>query len=266
MAKRQVPDREGLELGVTGLYAPVVLVVDLRQAGAHLAAVGSGGVHHNQRRVGLDVGIGAVALVAHHPGNVGRIARDGTVSVNRDPSSFQLVAEGLGGGLPFEAGDHNGPHVETVLAQVVDQLEGVGVVGDPEIRPYLAAVDISGIDAENDLGLVGELLQEAHLHIGVEPRQDTRGVVVVQQLAAELQVQLPAHLAHSLADGLALFGQIALVVEGDGARGSSCHESPRKKRFLANERENNRAVSIHEDERLAQSGMIRLWPFQHPIF
>jgi len=109
------------------------------------------------------------------------------VSVNRDPSSFQLVAEGLSGGLPFEAGDHNGPYVETVLAQVVDQLEGVGVVGDPEIRPNLAAVDIAGVDAENDLGLVGEPLQEAHFHIGIEPRQDTSGVVVVQQLAAELQ-------------------------------------------------------------------------------
>jgi len=151
------------------------------------------------------------------------------VSVNRDPSSFQFVAEGLGGGLPFEAGDHHRPYVEIVLAQVVDQFEGVGIVGDPEVRSHLAAVDIAGVHAENDLRLVGEPLQEAHFHIGVKPRQDTRGVVVVQQLAAELQVQFPAHLAHSFANCLALLSQVALVVEGDGARGSSCHEPPNEK-------------------------------------
>ncbi len=39
----QVPDGEGLKLGITGFDAPLVLVVELGQADRHFAAAGAGG-------------------------------------------------------------------------------------------------------------------------------------------------------------------------------------------------------------------------------
>ena len=37
MLQRQVPDREGLKLGIAGLDAPFVLMIKLGKAGGHLA-------------------------------------------------------------------------------------------------------------------------------------------------------------------------------------------------------------------------------------
>jgi hypothetical protein len=36
------------------------------------------------------------------------------------------------------------------VAQVVDQLQRVGVVGDAEVGPHLLALDVAGVDAEDD--------------------------------------------------------------------------------------------------------------------
>ena len=75
-------------------------------------------------------------------------------------------------------------------AQVVDQLQGVDVVGDAEVGPDLLPLDVAGVDAEQDVGLVLELLEQPHLDVGVEAGQDAGGVIVEEQLAAELQVEL----------------------------------------------------------------------------
>ena len=40
--QRQVPYGEGLELGISGMYSPLVLIVELRQADSHLAAAWTG--------------------------------------------------------------------------------------------------------------------------------------------------------------------------------------------------------------------------------
>ena len=55
-----VPDGEGLELGVTGLHAALVLVVQLGKAGGHFSAAGAGGRDDHQRALGLDVIVPAI--------------------------------------------------------------------------------------------------------------------------------------------------------------------------------------------------------------
>ena len=60
----QIPHREGLKLGIARRLPPAVLVVELAEAGCHLAAAGAGGGDHHQGAAGLDVVVASVALLA----------------------------------------------------------------------------------------------------------------------------------------------------------------------------------------------------------
>ena len=61
--QRQVPNGEGLKLGVARLDAAFILVVELAEANCHLAAAGTRGGNHHQRARGLHVVVAAEALL-----------------------------------------------------------------------------------------------------------------------------------------------------------------------------------------------------------
>ena len=167
---------------------------------ASLPLPGAGAGDHHDGLGRLDVLVGAVALVADDGVDLGGVALGEAVGVDPDAAALQLVLEDLGGELVGEAGDDHGAQGDAPGGQVVDQLQGVGVVGDAEVGAHFFALDVAGIDAEDDVGLVLQLLQQAHLDVGVEAGQDAGGVVVVEQLAAELQVELVVE-AHGPARG-----------------------------------------------------------------
>ena len=209
-----VPDGEGLELGVTGLVAALALVVKLREAGGELAAAGAGRGDDDDRTLGGDVFVEAVTGFGDDGVDVGGIALGDVMIVDRDAAVLQAGAELLGPELAGEAGDHHAADEQAPGAEVVDQLEGVGVVGDAEVGAHLLALDVAGVDAEDDLGLVLEGLQEAELHVRIVAGQAAGGVEVVHQLAAELEVELAVRGGAAL-DLLRLFLQVLLVVESD---------------------------------------------------
>ena len=55
MLQGQVPDGEGLKLGIAGIDAPLVIVIQLTQAGSHFAAARAGSRYHDQGMAGLNV-------------------------------------------------------------------------------------------------------------------------------------------------------------------------------------------------------------------
>src|SRR5699024_4510713 len=61
-----------------------------------------------------------------------------------------------------------------------------------------------------------QLLEHPDLAVRLEPRQHPGGVVIVEQLAAELQIQLAAELGDALFDLLGLGGEVFLIVKTDG--------------------------------------------------
>ena len=74
-------------------------------------------------------------------------------------------------GLVVEAGDHDSANLEAARAEVVDELEGVGIVGDAEVGPDFAPVDVAGVDAEDNLRVARELLEQPHFDVGIETGQ-----------------------------------------------------------------------------------------------
>ena len=204
----QIPDGEGLKLGVARLDAALDLVVDLRQTDGQLAGAGAGRGDHDERARGLHKVVLAVALVGGDEVHIHRIALDGVVVIGALAAHLQHLAEGLGGGLALVLRDDHSRDVQAHAAHLVHQAQHVHVVGDAQIRAQLAVADVGGVDAENDLRLVAELLQQADLGVGHKAGQHAGGVQVVKQLAAKLEIELVAELADALADGLRLLADV----------------------------------------------------------
>ena len=211
--ERQVPDREGLELRVARLHAALVLVIELRQAGGHLAAAGAGRGDDDELARRLYVVVLAEAVVGDDKGEVGGIVRYPVLHIDAHVHGLQALAEDVGGLLAAVVRDADAAHVEADGAEGVYEPEGVLVVGDAEVPAALAALHVVGRDDYHYLRLVLHLEEHAHLAVRLEARQHARGVVVVEELAAELQVELPAEAADALAYLLRLEADVFLVVK-----------------------------------------------------
>ena len=212
MVERQVPDGEALELRVAGDAALAVLVVDLRQARRELARPGARRRHDHDRLLRRHVLVLAVSLVRHDRVDVRRIPRRLGVAVDADAAPLELGAEELDGRLVLEARDDDAAHGQPEGPEVVDELQRVVRVGDAEVGAHLLALDVAGEQAEDDLRVVFQRLEEAELHVRVVAGQAARRVEVVHQLAAELEVEASV-LAGAAPDLLRLLLQVLLVVK-----------------------------------------------------
>ena len=215
VAQRQVPDRERLELGVASAHAALVLVVELAQACGHLAAAGAGRGHDDETARRLDIVVAAEAVVADNARDVGRIVRDDVVPVYADAERLEPVLEFLRRRLTAVVRDDDAADIQSAALKGVDQAQRVVVIGDAEVAAALAALDVVGRDGDDDLRLVAHLHKHAHLAVGGKARQHARRVVVVKELAAELQIQLAAELTDALADLFRLHPEVFIVVKAD---------------------------------------------------
>ena len=141
--------------------------------------------------------------------------------VDRDAAAFEARLEDARRGLPVEARDDDGTDQQAPGAQVVDELHGIDVVGHAEIGAHLLALDGAGVDTDDDLGLVAELLEETDLDVGIVAGQDASRVEVERDLAAELQIEPALDLADPFDDGARLLVEVLVVVEAD-CRGHRC--------------------------------------------
>ena len=213
--EREVPHGERLVLGVAGLDAVLGVQVNLREARGHLARSGAGRRHDHERAGGLHVVVLAETLVAHHVVHVHGVADDGVVAERPHAHGGEARAEGVGGGLAGVARDHDGAHEEAHALEDVDEAQDVLVVGDAQVAADLAGLDVVGVDGHDDLHVVLEALEHAYLLVRGKAGQDARGVHVVEQLAAELQVELAAEHPDALADVGCLQLDVLLAVESD---------------------------------------------------
>ena len=121
VAQGQVPDREGLELGVTCFHAPAVLVIELGEAGGHLAAAGTRRRHNDEGAAGLNVVVAPVTVLADDQRNVHRVSVNGVMPVYFQAECLQSLFVSDGRRLVREAGQDNAAHIETVLGKSIDE-------------------------------------------------------------------------------------------------------------------------------------------------
>ena len=211
----QIPDGEGLKLGVARLDAALVVVVELREAGCHLAAAGAGRGDNDQRALGLDIVVLAVALLAGDQLCVGGVTGDRIVAEDAHAEVFQPLDEGVCGGLPGVLRDDDRADIQPDAGESVDQPDCVRIVGDAEVGAHLVLRHRHGGDDDHNFRLVFNLHQHADLAVRGEAGQHARRMKVVKQLAAELEIELAAEQIYPLAYVCRLHLQIFVVVKTD---------------------------------------------------
>ena len=202
VAQRQVPDRKRLELRISRLVPELVLVVELRQADRHLPAPRTGGGDDDQRLGRLDELVPPVPLVGDDERDVGRIAGDGIVPVDLQAEGLRLLLERIRGGLAVVVGDHEPAYPYAPVVEGVDQPQDLLVVPHADVLADLVPDDVLGVDDDDGLCLAPELHQHADLAVRHEPGQDPGCMVVVEELPAELEVQLTSGAGYALPDVL----------------------------------------------------------------
>ena len=95
------------------------------------------------------------------------------------------------------------------------QSEHIFIVGNAEVGTHLVFLNVVRTDRDDDLRIVAQLLEHADLAVGLEAGQHPGGVVIIEQLAAEFQIQLAAELGQPLRDVLCLQTQVFVVVKAE---------------------------------------------------
>ena len=175
-------------------------MVELGETGCHLSAARSWCRDDDKRLGGLDVIVLSVAVIAYNVGNVVRVAIDRIMTVYFDSEMFKLCFKDICGCLAGVAGDDHAAHIETLITVFLDETQYVRIVGDAKIVADLVFLNVCRIDGNDDLSLVCQLQKHVQLAVRRKAWQDTGSVIIVEQLSAELQVQLVSELADPLAD------------------------------------------------------------------
>ena len=173
VAEGKVPYREGLELGIAGVSAALVLMVELGEAGSHFSASGTGSSDDNKSAGGLDVVVLAVALVADYLLEVRGIALDAVVVVHLHAEGLEPALEGDSSGLVVVACENNAADIKTDLGKNVEKADNVHIVGDAQVASDLVFFDVIRIDNDNDLSLVFELEKHLELTVGLEAGENS---------------------------------------------------------------------------------------------
>ena len=211
--QRQVPDGEGLKFRIAGRDTPLVLVVELAQAGGHFPAAGTGAGDHHQGTLRFHIFVGAQALVADDVGDGGGVARNGKMPEAADAQGSQPLVKGLCRRLPCIAGEDHAAHIQSHGAEGVDEPQHILVVGDAQVTAYFVLFDVRRVDRNDDLHILLQGAEHTDLAVGLKARKHTGGMIVVKELAAEFQIELAAELGDALADLLGLDLQVSLVVK-----------------------------------------------------
>ena len=117
--------------------------------------------------------------------------------------------------LSGEPGQDDGGHVETVGPVGVDEAQGIHIVGDAEVSPLFVLFDVAGIDDHDDFRVVFQLGEHPQLTVRLKAGEYAHGMVVIEDLPAELEVQLAAGALDAFLDVGRLQFQIFVVVESD---------------------------------------------------
>ena len=211
--ERNVPDREGLELCIARLDALLAFVVDLREAGSHLARAGAGGGDDDEGAAGFGIFVLTEALLGHDEGDIVGVAVYLVVLVHLYAEVLKLGLEGVGGRVGLIARHNDATDVEAVAAECVDKAKDVEVIGYTYVAPDLVLLDIGGIYGDDYFGDVLKLDKHLYLTVGSEAREHARCVEVVKKLAAKFKVELFSKKRYTLLDLLRLQFQIFFVIK-----------------------------------------------------
>lgn len=126
---------------------------------------------------------------------------------------FQATAVDGGTALAIVMGNDHAVHHKAPILELRPQAQHVFVIGNAQILTDLVLLNIEGADDDDYLSTGTQLLEHPELAVGLESGQYSAGMMVVEELAAQLKVQLAGELRNALLNVLRLNGNVFVVVE-----------------------------------------------------
>ena len=183
----EIPNREGFKLGVSGVIAALMLVVDLRKRSSQLAGAGARRGDHDEVAGGFRKLIAAKTFIGHDEVRIGGVTRDNTVARHLEAEALCLVDEGFGLGVAFlQLGHDDVFYQESAAAEYVHQAQQVIFIKNAQVRAHLLAGDIFRVDADEDLYVLFDALQHRDFIVWGEAGQHAGGMHIVKKFAAHL--------------------------------------------------------------------------------
>ena len=213
MVQRKVPYGECLEFGVTGLDSMLLLLEKLTQTNSHLAASGTGGSNHHQRTGCHDIIVTAESLIGINQGNIVRVTLYDIMDVGDNTQAFEALAESIGTGLTVVVGYYHRPDQKAAALELFPQTQDVHIIGDTQVTANLVLFNVNGTDHYHNLGIIAELLQHTQFTVWLETGEHAAGVMVIEELASELEIKFVSELSDSLLDMFGLYPKILVVVK-----------------------------------------------------
>ena len=211
--QRQVPNGESLKFGVSRSRSALVFIVELAQAYGHLAASRARRCDDDEGAFRFHEIVFPEAFVGGDEFHVVWITLDEVVTICLDAVAFKALLKLHGGRLSVVVGDDHGADHEASVLKFASQSQHVFIVGDAEVGAFLVFLNVGRTDDDDDFNAVAQFLKHAQLAVGQETRQHAAGVVVVEELAAQFQIQFTVKLGNSLLDVFGLNFLVLLVVK-----------------------------------------------------
>ena len=192
MAQGEIPDGEGFEFRIAGTNSSSMLMIKLGEASCHFSASGTGSGDDDKLSSGFDIFIFAESVFTDNVGDVGRIIFYRIVAVYFDAHALQTFLEELGGMLLAIVRNDNASDVKTDATEFVDQTKRIQIVCDAEVAALLILFNIVCRNGDNDFRAVAKLVEHFNLAVGKKTGKYTGGMIVVEKLAAEFEIEFPS--------------------------------------------------------------------------
>ena len=96
----------------------------------------------------FNIFIGAITLIADDQVDIRWISFGILMSIYLYSSAFQFVFKLDGRRLILKTGNHHSQHIDSPPSYIVDEFEGIGIIGNAEISPDFFPFNIAGINTE----------------------------------------------------------------------------------------------------------------------
>ncbi len=137
------------------------------------------------------------------------------MAVYLNAEAFKSFTKCICGRLRTVACHDNAADEKSYSSESVNKPENVKIVCYAKVASYLVLLNVGSVDDDNDLRLILELHKHFNLAVRCKAREDSRCMVIIEELAAEFKIELAAELVNSFSYMLRLHLNIFFVIKSD---------------------------------------------------
>ena len=113
-----------------------------------------------------------------------------------------------------QSGNDNAVDFQAVSSQIINQAKHIHIISNAKVTADLIALNIPGIDADNNFCLIFKLLKQFDLCVFVKTGKDSLGVEIVNQFTTKFKVEFVV-IVYPFQNILGLLFDVLFVIKSD---------------------------------------------------